>query len=76
MCSNEESRAAYLRAYFNQEEGIEKTELQNGIIAYYIIQIYKRVQNGFMEEAKKSLAELEDLLSTLKKHYEVQLNLI
>lgn len=67
MCGDTNERNNYLKAYFNQDKGIGKIELQNGVIAYYVIQIYKRVQNGFMPEARKSLAELENLLCSIKK---------
>ncbi len=66
MCGSTEDKSNYFNAYFNNEMGINEAELQNGVIAYYVIQIYKMVENGFIPEARKSLGELKDLLQKVK----------
>ncbi|MFT4343914.1 MAG: hypothetical protein ACMXYE_04165 [Candidatus Woesearchaeota archaeon] len=62
ICSSEEEENRYLTTYGNGRNIFSREEINSGKIAFYVIQIYNRINKGFVEEAKSSISNLKTIM--------------
>jgi hypothetical protein len=59
ICSGENEENRYLTTYGKGSNIFSREEINSGKIAFYVMQIYNRINKGFVEEAKSSISNLK-----------------
>jgi thiamine kinase-like enzyme len=62
ICSDKDEENRYLTTYGKGSNIFSREEINSGKIAFYVMQIYNRINKGFVEEAKSSISNLKKIM--------------